>query len=159
MDTNELEEVVWDWPAWRTWFVSKLNPDSKVLHKMAEYRRCSQGRRTVDEYHEEYLELRSFCPSKGDDHEQKVQFLSGLNPELGILVKQSLASFPKASLDQTVELARNLSELVPKSSAAVRAVQGGTPTFSKEVNPNVECYNCYEKGHYAKVCPKPRRAD
>ena len=85
-----------------------------------------------------------------------MQFLSGLNPELGVLVKQSLASFPKASLDQTVELARNLSELVPPT-AAMRGVLGGTPTFPKEVNPNVECYNCNERGHYANACPQPRR--
>ena len=149
--------MVWDWPAWRAWFVSKFNPDSKVLRKMGEYRRCAQGRRTVDEYHEEYLELRSFCPSKGDDLEQKVQFLSGLNPELGVLVKQSLASFPKASLDQTVELARNLSELLPKSTAAVRGVLDGNPTFPKDVHPGVECYNCNERGHYANACPQPRR--
>ena len=82
-----------------------------------------------------------------------MQFLSGLNPELGVLVKQSLASFPKASLDQTVELARNLSELVPKPTAAVRGVLGGTPTFPKDVNPNVECYNCNERGHYERLSP------
>ena len=66
LETNELEELVWHWPSWpsrHAWFVSKFNPDSEVLRKMAEYHRCSQGRRSVDEYHEEYLELQSFCHS------------------------------------------------------------------------------------------------
>ena len=157
LETNELDEVVWDWPAWRAWFVAKFNPESKILRKMAEYRRCAQGRRSVDEYHEEFLELRSFCASKGDDLSQKVQFLSGLNPELAVLVKQSLASFPKASLDQTVELARNLSELVPGRFAGVRVVHDDDPPFSPCLpDSDLECYNCFEFGHDARDCTNPR---
>jgi hypothetical protein len=124
---------------------------------MAEYRRCAQGRRSVDEYHEEFLELRSVCASKGDDLSQKVQFLSGVNPELAVLVKQSLATFPKASLDQTVELARNLSELVPNRFAGVRIVHDDEPPFSPRLSDSdVECFNCFEFGHDAHDCTNLR---
>ncbi|GKA46827.1 retrovirus-related pol polyprotein from transposon TNT 1-94 [Tanacetum coccineum] len=32
-------------------------------------------------------------------------------------------------------------------------------TESNLRNPNVQCYNCNEKGHYARDCPKPRVRD
>ena len=83
-EANLDADVVWDWPQWKAWFVEKFNPPSKVMRKMQEYRRCLQGRQSVDEYLLEHLRLRSFCVTKGDDVEQKVQFLSGLNPKMGM---------------------------------------------------------------------------
>jgi hypothetical protein len=122
---------------------------------MGEYRRCAQGRRTVDEYYEEFLELRAFCPSKGDDLEQKVQFRQGLNPELAHMVMHSPASNPSATQSQRVELARNLSDLAPKRTAAVRAVHDQGPSFGGKSH--MECYNCGKQVHFSADCTKPRK--
>ena len=84
------------------------------MRKMQEYRSLVQGRRTVDEYYADFLELRNYCASKGSDVEQKVQFLAGLNPELKLEVQKALLQSPKATLDQAVELARSLYSLDPK---------------------------------------------
>ena len=69
---NAETRTVWTWPAWRSWLVNKFNPEEKVMRKMQEYRSLVQGRRTVDEYYADFLELRNYCASKGSDREQKV---------------------------------------------------------------------------------------
>ena len=120
---NAETRTVWTWPAWRSWIVNKFNPEEKVMCKMQEYRSLVQGRRTVDEYYADFLELRNYCASKGSDREQKVQFLAGLNPELKLEVQKALLQSPKATLDQAVELARSLYSLAPKSQP-VRGVTG-----------------------------------
>jgi hypothetical protein len=121
---NAEAGLVWTWDEWKPWLAEKFNPQSKVMRKMAEYRRCAQGRRTVDEYYTEFLELRNFCASKGTDEEQKVQFLSGLHPELREKVENSLVVVPSATLDQTLEFARNHSYIARKDLVSVRTVHG-----------------------------------
>ena len=120
---NAATRTVWTWPAWRAWLTNKFNPEEKVMRKMQEYRSLVQGRRSIDEYFADFLELRNYCASKGSDVEQKVQFLGGLNPELKLEVQKALLQSPKATLDQAVELARSLYLLAPKSQP-VRAVDG-----------------------------------
>ena len=138
---NAATRTVWTWPAWRTWLTNKFNPEEKIMRKMHEYRSLVQGRRSVDEYYAEFLELRNYCASKGSDVEQKVQFLAGLNPELKLEVQKALLQSPKATLDQSVELSRSLYALAPKSQP-VRAVEGDRLSFMA----GRECYNCGKKG-------------
>ena len=64
----------WDWPAARSWFLRKFNPDSRILRKVTEYHRCNQGQRSVNEYLDELLELRAYTSSgPGTDLEQRVR--------------------------------------------------------------------------------------
>ena len=56
---NAASHTVWDWPDWKLWLVNKFNPEEKVMRKMQEYRSLVQGRRSVDEYYSDFLELRN----------------------------------------------------------------------------------------------------
>ena len=53
----------WDWPTAKSWFLRKFNPESRILRKVTEYHRCNQGRRSVNDYLDELLELRAYTSS------------------------------------------------------------------------------------------------
>ena len=138
----------WDWPTARSWFLRKFNPESRVLRKVTEYHRCTQGRRSVNDYLNELLELRAYTSTgPGTDLEQRVRFLAGLRQDLGYEVRKHLAASPGADFDTTVELARNLADVMPKDfsrdSTALRAIDAA----------QVRCYNCNEMGHFSTDCP------
>ena len=138
----------WDWPTAKSWFLRKFNPESRILRKVTEYHRCNQGRRSVNDYLDELLELRAYTSSgPGTDLEQRVRFLAGLRPDLQLEVRKHLAAFPGATFDSTVELARNLADVLPKDhardSTALRAIDAA----------QVRCYNCNEMGHFSSDCP------
>ncbi|GJX39296.1 ribonuclease H-like domain-containing protein [Tanacetum coccineum] len=57
-----------------------------------------------------------------------------------------------------VDIIRNLN--VQRNTGNVKNVQRITRTMTNyEKCSNVQCYNCNAKGHYARVCPKPRVRD
>ena len=143
----------WDWDAAKSWFLRKFNPESRILRKVTEYHRCAQGRRSVNDYLDELLELRNYTSTgPGTDLEQRVRFLSGLRPDLQQEVRKHLAAFPGCNFDATVELTRNLADILPKDhtrdSTALKAIDAA----------QVRCYNCNEMGHFSNECPSEKSA-
>ena len=143
----------WDWFLAKSWFLRKFNPESRILRKVTEYHRCAQGRRSVNDYLDELLELRNYTSTgPGTDLEQRVRFLSGLRPDLQVEVRKHLAAFPGCNFDATVELTRNLADVLPKDhardSVALRAIDAA----------QVRCYNCNEMGHFSNECPVEKTA-
>jgi hypothetical protein len=143
----------WDWARAKSWFLRKFNPESRILRKVTEYHRCAQGRRSVNDYLDELLELRNYTSTgPGTDLEQRVRFLSGLRPDLQVEVRKHLAAFPGSNFDATIELTRNLADILPKDhardSTALKAIDAA----------QVRCYNCNEMGHFSNECPSERTA-
>ena len=56
----EARAEPWHWLAAKSWFLRKFNPESRILRKVTEYHKCAQGRRSVNEYLDELLELRAY---------------------------------------------------------------------------------------------------
>ena len=100
-------------------------------------------------YLDELIELRNYTSTgPGTDLQQRVRFLAGLRPDLHLEVRKQQTAFPGANFDTTVELARNLADILPKDhsrdSSALKAIDAA----------QVRCYNCGDMGHFSNNCPR-----
>ncbi|KAI3859891.1 hypothetical protein MKW92_006306 [Papaver armeniacum] len=122
------------------------------------YQQCSQNRRPIDEYTEEFYRLGSRVNLPETEAQQVSRYLSGLDPEF----KEVLYLHPISTVTESVSLAHKIdlqakppppSPRVPTVDAS--AVKKGNNPYAKPMRDI--CYRCRLSGHHSNECPKRRQ--
>ena len=147
------------------WLQRTFLTTAMVASKINAYEACRQKGRAIDVYYHEIVKLRKHLSQPGDQMQQVAHFVRGLDDDLKQRVGDAIAGRHDLTFEGVVDIARAMTR-------QRRDTQGRTGTHrivaDEEVAPDnvainavdlqqIVCYNCNERGHFSRNCPKPQK--
>jgi hypothetical protein len=165
------------WKEFKDNFISHFILVSVMKLKRKEFLSLKQGKMTVTEYKDKFIQLSMYTPrSTESDKKKRERFLEGLNEDLQSILSLHEYSSLQDVINKAIELESKLQEIISKrrkmnfleqhdnNSHLYQLSQGpeheseDPPRNRQNIKESGACFYCKDHGHFISRCPK-KRAD